>query len=67
MNEIWEFIKYAFWCVGNMFTAQMGRGEFTENWIQDTIVGFFTLIILMFISYWFFRFTGLLKVEKKPK
>lgn len=65
MTEVWEFIKYALRSVWNMFAAGLGRGgDVSDNWLKDGIVGFLTLILLLFILYWIFRFTGLLKVEK---
>ncbi len=64
MGEIWEFVKYALWCAGNLFISVIGKGETSEHWVKDTIVGFITFIIILFLLYWLFRLTGLLKIEK---
>ncbi|MDY0210862.1 MAG: hypothetical protein RBQ91_05615 [Acholeplasma sp.] len=49
MDHIIDFIVYALRCVMLLFLAMFGQGEVSENWLQDTIVGVVTLIILILI------------------
>lgn len=49
MDHIIDFIVYALRCVMLLFLSMFGQGEVSENWLQDTIVGVVTLIILILI------------------
>lgn len=51
MQQVLDFIVYALECVMLLFLALFGHGEVSDNWVQDTIVGLITLIIIILIVY----------------
>ena len=51
MQQVLDFIVYALECVMLLFLALFGQGEVSDNWVQDTIVGVITLIIIILIVY----------------
>ena len=65
MDQVIDFIVYALECVMLLFLALFGHGEVSENWVQDTIVGVITLIIIILIVYVLDR--ALYKLIRKKK
>jgi hypothetical protein len=51
MEQILDFIVYALECVMLLFLALFGHAEVIDNWLQDTIVGVITLIIIIILIY----------------
>lgn len=64
MEQVIDFIVYAFRCVILLFTAMLGHHEVIDNWLKDTIVGVITLVIIILLLYVLFRLTGLIQVKK---
>ena len=51
MQQFLDFIVYALECVMLLFLALFGHAEVIDNWLQDTIVGVITLIIIIILIY----------------
>lgn len=64
MEQVIDFIVYAFRCVMLLFLSLFGKGEVSDNWLKDTIVGVVTLVIIILLLYVLFRLTGLIQVKK---
>ena len=65
MDKILDFIIYALRCVMLLFSAMLGRGEVTDNWLKDTIVGVLTLSLIILLLVYVDRLTA--KLYKKRK
>lgn len=67
MQQVLDFIVYALECVMLLFLALFGHGEVSDNWVQDTVVGVITLIIIILIIYYIDRSVYKLIRNKKNK
>ena len=65
MDKILDFIVYALRCVMLLFSAMLGHGEVTDNWLKDTIVGVVTLCIIILILFFIDRLT--VKIYRKKR